>query len=191
MVVVSSREFRANQRKYFDLARVNDVVITSRSHGSYRLVPISEEDTLIDKDTLDAKIRKGIEILKEHDIISKYFFAPGHTFDENTLTALREESEIRIISDTIATKPYRHKDFFIIPQFSGQCRDMKLPGVYTFCFHPNTMDNASFEQTEKFLKEHREMFISFEDMDLSRVKSQSIFDRLLRWGYFTIRRIKK
>ena len=37
MVVVSSREFRANQRKYFDLARTNDVVITSRSHGSYRL----------------------------------------------------------------------------------------------------------------------------------------------------------
>ena len=60
MVVVSSREFRANQRKYFDLARVNDVVITSRSHGSYRLVPISEEDTLIDIDTLNAKIRQGI-----------------------------------------------------------------------------------------------------------------------------------
>ena len=60
MVVVSSREFRANQRKYFDLARVNDVVITSRSHGSYRLVPITEEDTLIDQATLDAKIRQGI-----------------------------------------------------------------------------------------------------------------------------------
>ena len=60
MVVVSSREFRANQRKYFDLARVNDVVITSRSHGSYRLVPVSESDTLIDQATLDTKIRKGI-----------------------------------------------------------------------------------------------------------------------------------
>ena len=60
MVVVSSREFRANQRKYLDLARVNDVVITSRSHGSYRLVPISESDTLIDQATLDAKIRQGI-----------------------------------------------------------------------------------------------------------------------------------
>ena len=60
MVVVSSREFRANQRKYFDLARVNDVVITSRSHGSYRLVPISDSDTLVDRDTLDAKIRRGI-----------------------------------------------------------------------------------------------------------------------------------
>ncbi len=60
MVVVSSREFRANQRKYFDLARTNDVVITSRTHGSYRLVPVMEDDTLIDRATLDAKIRRGI-----------------------------------------------------------------------------------------------------------------------------------
>ena len=60
MVVVSSREFRANQRKYFDLARTNDVVITSRSHGSYRLIPVKEDDTLIDRAALDAKIRQGI-----------------------------------------------------------------------------------------------------------------------------------
>lgn len=60
MVVVSSREFRANQRKYFDLAHTNDVVITSRSHGSYRLVPIMDDDILMDKASLDAKIRQGI-----------------------------------------------------------------------------------------------------------------------------------
>ena len=60
MVVVSSREFRANQRKYFDLARTTDVVITSRSFGSYRLIPVKEDDLLIAKATLDAKIRQGI-----------------------------------------------------------------------------------------------------------------------------------
>ena len=60
MVVVSSREFRANQRKYFELARLNDVVITSRSYGSYRLVPLSEDDQLVDIAELDAKIRRGI-----------------------------------------------------------------------------------------------------------------------------------
>ena len=60
MIVVSSREFRANQRKYFDLARSNDVVITSRTYGSYRLLPIKENDTLIDRATLEAKIRQGI-----------------------------------------------------------------------------------------------------------------------------------
>lgn len=60
MVVVSSREFRANQRKYFDLARSNDVIITSRSYGSYRLVPVSSSDILVDNASLEAKIRQGI-----------------------------------------------------------------------------------------------------------------------------------
>ena len=60
MVVVSSREFRANQSKYFDLALVNDVVITSRTHGSYRLVPIKENDMLLNEETLNEKIRQGI-----------------------------------------------------------------------------------------------------------------------------------
>lgn len=60
MVVVSSREFRANQRKYLNLARVNDVVITSRSCGSYRIVPVKEDDMLVDEMQLDAKIRQGI-----------------------------------------------------------------------------------------------------------------------------------
>ena len=60
MVVVSSREFRANQRKYLQLALVNDVVITSRTHGCYRLVPIKENDMLLNEETLNAKIRQGI-----------------------------------------------------------------------------------------------------------------------------------
>lgn len=60
MVVVSSRDFRANQRKYFALARTHDVVITSRTHGSYKLVPIKEDDMLISTAELDAKIRQGI-----------------------------------------------------------------------------------------------------------------------------------
>ena len=46
---------------YFDLARTNDVVITSRSFGSYRLVPIGENDSIIDQATLDSKIRRSIE----------------------------------------------------------------------------------------------------------------------------------
>lgn len=61
MVVVSSREFRSNQRKYFDLARTNDVVITSRNHGNYRLIPILDDDKILSELELAEKIRKGIE----------------------------------------------------------------------------------------------------------------------------------
>lgn len=60
MVFVSSREFRANQRKYLDLAKNNTVVITSRCHGNYRLVPISDDDVIVDEDVLQSKINRGI-----------------------------------------------------------------------------------------------------------------------------------
>lgn len=78
----------------------------------------------------------------------------------------------------------------MIPQFSGQCREMKMKGLFTFCFHPNTMNDAAFERTDKFIKEHRQEFVSFSDIDLENVGQKSFFDRLLSWGYFTMRRIK-
>lgn len=137
------------------------------------------------------KISKGLAIIREHGINPQYFFAPGHTFDENTLNALRDESEIRIISDTLAAKPYRYKDFIFIPQFSGHCREIKFRGVFTFCFHPNTMNNATFEQTESFLKAHQEEFTSFDALDLSNVGNKSIIDKLIGFGYFTYRKIRK
>lgn len=136
------------------------------------------------------KIRKGIEILREHVIVPKYFFAPGHTFDENTLNALREESKIRIISDTIATKPYRYKDFIVIPQFSGHCREMKLPGLFTFCFHPNTMNDKDFLDLESFLDKHKTSFTSFDAIDLGKVRKKGLFDRLLSCAYFVLRKAK-
>ena len=136
------------------------------------------------------KIRKGVSIMREQGINPQYFFAPSHTFDENTLNALREESDIRIISDTIATKPYHYKDFVIIPQFGGQCREMKLSGLFTICLHPTTMEDGAFEKTDKFLKTHRELFTSFGDLDLSNVVKKGLFDRLLSWGYFAIRKMR-
>lgn len=138
-----------------------------------------------------AKIRKGVAIMRENGINPQYFFAPSHTFDENTLNALLEESNIRIISDTIATKPYRYKDFVIIPQFGGQCREIKLRGLFTFCFHPNTMNEVAFRRVDVFLSNHCDEFISFEDVDVEHIGSKILFDRILSWGYFTMRRIKR
>jgi len=65
------------------------------------------------------KIRDGYAILKEYGLTPKYFFAPSHTFDENTLVALKECSDIRIISDTIATKPYKKVTLFFCRCWEG------------------------------------------------------------------------
>lgn len=51
MMIVTARDFRGEQGKILArAARGEDVVITSRDHGSFRIVPITEDDTLISKD---------------------------------------------------------------------------------------------------------------------------------------------
>lgn len=136
------------------------------------------------------KIRKGIAIMRNAGINPRYFFAPSHTFDENTLVALRKESDIRIISDTIATKPYTYRDFVFFPQFSGSCKAMPFSGVFTFCLHPTTMNDKAFKHTEEFLKAHKDEFLSFDDINLNSVGTKTCLSRLLSWVYFLQRNIR-
>ena len=136
------------------------------------------------------KIRKGLMVCNSKGISPKYFFAPAHTFDENTLEALRVESNIRIISDTIATIPYRKKDFIFIPQQVGHCIEMKLPGIWTFCLHPSAMTEENFVATERFLQIHKDEMIGFDELDLTNLKGKNIMSRILSWVYFTRRLLK-
>lgn len=136
------------------------------------------------------KISEGIKILKNHNLTPKYFFAPSHTFDENTLLALKECSDIRIISDTIATKPYKRGDFIFIPQIGGHCVNMPFAGIYTFCFHPSTMNDAEFIALELFIKRRSSEFCSFSNLDLSRVGHKSLKDKFISWMYFTQRKLR-
>ena len=132
------------------------------------------------------KIEKGYEILKSHGIIPEIFFAPSHTFDENTLKALKEKTSIRVISDTIANDVYKKGDFWFIPQQSGSVRKLPFRTV-TFCYHPNVMDDKDFEVLERFLAEHKEKFITYQE-DMKQERPLSILDLVLRWIYFARRR---
>lgn len=136
------------------------------------------------------KISDGVAILKSHGLNPQYFFAPSHTFDKNTLQALRECSDIRIISDTIATRPYRKGEFVFIPQIGGHCVNMPLPGVYTFCFHPNTMTDTDFDSLESFIKLHNSEFCGFDELDLTGVRGKSLKDRFISRLYFTQRKLR-
>lgn len=130
-------------------------------------------------------IRHGIDILKQYGIVTKVFFAPSHTFDKNTLIALKEESNIRIISDTIANDVYFENDFYFIPEQSGRVRNLPFK-LCTFCYHPNTMSDKDFENLEIFLKKYYFKFVAVKEIELKK-RSKSLFDKLLHFMYFVKR----
>lgn len=136
-------------------------------------------------DVQKEKIRFGIEVLRSHGIDPKVFFAPAHTFDMNTLKALAEESNIQIISDTAANKPYSRYGFTFIPQQSGQVR--KLPfNTVTYCYHPNTMKEKDFHVLNEFLRVNHNFFKPFPTIQVQR--EYGWVDRIVNYLYFARRK---
>ena len=138
----------------------------------------------------EEKIEKGLSIFQEQNIDANYFYAPSHTFDENTLKALLNKTNIRKISDTIARFPYKKSDITFYPQQFGSLRNIKIPGYWTFCIHPNTMDDKDFYDFENFIQRNHKKFISFESIEVEFCKPKSIVDSVLSFLYFAIRKIR-
>lgn len=56
-MIITARDFRGEQGKYFAMvASGADVVIKSRDHGSFKLVPVTDDDTLFSKEAFFAKL---------------------------------------------------------------------------------------------------------------------------------------
>ena len=133
------------------------------------------------------KIHEGVGIFRTHGIDPKVFFAPSHTFDLNTLRALKEESNIRIISDTIANKPYTRWGFTFIPQQSGHVRKLPFHTV-TFCYHPNVMTKFDFEYLDLFIEKYRTKFGDFSDIFTETKRTLNLMDKFLHFLYFARRK---
>lgn len=134
------------------------------------------------------KIKKGYRILIDHGIKPEIFFAPSHTFDNNTLLAIETETPIRIISDTVAWDVYRDGEFWFIPQQSGKVRLLPFKTI-TFCYHPNTMDIKTFQLLEHFIRINISKFIKFND-ELLIKRRKTIVDKVIRKLYFIVHKIR-
>lgn len=66
MLVISSREFRANQKTYLDkIDEGTEILIQRGRHKSYKLVPVTENDTLMSKEEFIAKIDLSLQQIAE------------------------------------------------------------------------------------------------------------------------------
>ncbi len=48
MRIITSREFRDHQKKYFEMVDNNEQVIVKRKNRAYKLVPVTDDDILPD-----------------------------------------------------------------------------------------------------------------------------------------------
>lgn len=132
------------------------------------------------------KIREGLSMLESKGIIPTVFFAPSHTFDENTIKALKKESSIRIISDTVAYDSYCIDGMHFVPQQSGRVRSLPFR-VTTFCYHPNELTQQSFCELDRFLEKNRKYFAA-DINDAIKERPLNIVDKLLSNVYFLRRK---
>ena len=80
MMIISPSEFRANQRKYFDLACTERIIIRRGNNQSFALVPTHDEDFSLSPrlaaklDCVRAEIKAGkCTLHQSHDEIDECF----------------------------------------------------------------------------------------------------------------------
>lgn len=130
----------------------------------------------------ETKIKLSLEMFKENNINVDMWVAPAHNFDLNTLKALSNNTDIRLISDGISLDTFCEYGFYWIPQQLWRFK-FSLFGVRTICLHPNDMsfnDIALFEK--KILIYHK--YISTVGEITYHNRSKTIFDKIYEFLFF-------
>lgn len=108
------------------------------------------------------KLLIGKKILQQHDIWQPYFMAPSHSFDINTLKALKALG-FEAVTDGYGLYPYDIEGITLVPQLVGKPIKLIPFGVQTICLHTNSMNDRAIDSMIKFLNANHKQFINFKD----------------------------
>ena len=61
MEVVTAREFRSNQGKFLIAAREGQSVLLTSRYGNFKIIPVTSEDMIIERD-----LREAVNQVKDH-----------------------------------------------------------------------------------------------------------------------------
>lgn len=129
----------------------------SNNKGLLRLKEVSEFAGLTYEEQKE-KIRRGSKILQKNGIYVTIFMAPGHTFDKNTLKALKENGFL-YITDGYSTQLYQRNGIIHIPSRTSTPQISR--GVDTICLHTNHMNTKDIAEIEAFIRSHRESIVDY------------------------------
>lgn len=111
-------------------------------------------------------LKEGKKILLEHDIRTELFMAPAHSYDRNTIKALRKLG-FRRMTDGFGAFPYIRWGMTFYPisyQQGSALKKTGAKGYTTFVVHTNTMNDKDFARYEQLFATHRDRFVSYANL---------------------------
>ena len=131
------------------------------------------------------KIKKGKDILLSHGITTEVFFAPAHSYDNNTLKAL-SICGFKYMSDGKSFKPYMKHGIKCLP-----CRASGIPSMRLGKYHTAVVHTHEWQRIDK-LKEydllkgclnkpnvHVVEFSKYASIDCGNTFIQTIYEKLV------------
>ena len=136
------------------------------------------------------KIKKGLEIFKKNEIRIRSFFAPNHTYDNNTLLALKN-CGINEIIDGYGLKPFTKEKIKFIPQLFFKLFFLPF-GLQTTQIHLNEMNDKDFENFKILIEKKHKNIVKYDEAInlLSDKKIDKFLNGLVFYLLFSKRKIK-
>lgn len=102
-----------------------------------------------------AMLVHGKGILEEHGVETELFMAPAHSYDRNTLRALKQTG-FKGLTDGFGSRPYLWRGLTFYPisfRLSGSLKKEK--GLTTMVVHTNTLSDRDMEKYRKIFEGQR------------------------------------
>ncbi len=138
-------------------------------------------------------VKNGLDILKSKGVKPICFFAPNHTFDDNTIKVCKNIHDFRFISDGCAYFPYSYNGVMFVPSVFDTPHKISRKGIFTFVYHPNNMTDKDFEYLENFIKNNLNNFeLNLKDLlYIYRYRNRTIKDKILHLTISLFRFVRK
>ena len=137
-----------------------------------------------------SRIKDGLKKFDDEKIKIRSFYAPNHTYDENTFTSLKN-FEINEVIDGYGLMPYIENDIKFIPQLFYKI--FMLPfGIQATQIHLNYWNQKDFDIFEKFIIKNSNKIITY-DQALEKINNNLFYKliNILMKKIFQIKRLIK
>ena len=113
-----------------------------------------------DYSTQFSRIKEGLKKFEDENIKIRSFFAPNHTYDKNTFTALKD-SGVRHVIDGYGLIPYTKYNLNFFPQLFY--KEIMLPfGIQSTQIHLNYWNENDYNYFENFIIKNQNKIINFD-----------------------------